>query len=165
MGKRISDPFVLETDPLWKLILCHNFLLPSNGDAIHLQEVLQNHVCWISVLCLSHDRPLLLPARYLNWVTKNHSRTWFNQSHRFSGFSTEDTSIWIDNDLKLTSRRSHSGNTRLFRPSKNLPTTRAAIFVMQLSPTIREKLSTSNFEELWSHWQRSEQNTNQGISR
>jgi hypothetical protein len=91
MGKRISDPFDLETDPLWKLIRCHNFLLPSNCDAIHLQKVLHNHVYWIFVLCLSHDRSLL--------------------------------------------------------------------------HTIREKSSMNNFEEVWSHWKRSEQNTNQDISR
>ena len=147
MGKRISDPFVLESDPLWKLILCHNFISPSNGNAIHLRKLLQNHVYWISVLCLSHDRPLLLSARYLSLVTKIIAERDSMNLSDFSGFSTEDTSIWIENNLKLTSLQSHSGNSRLFRLSKNLPTTLAAIFVMQLSPTIREKSSMNNFEE------------------
>ena len=148
MGKRISDPFVLETDPLWKLILCHNFLAPSNGDAIHLRRMLQNHVHWISILCLSHDSPLLLPARYLNSVTKITAERDSINLTGFSGFSIEDTSIWTENNLKLRSLRSHSGNTGLFRLGKNLPKTQAAISVMQLSPTIREKSSMSNSEEV-----------------
>ena len=83
------------------------------------EEVLQNHVHWISILCLSHDSPLLLPARYLNSVTKITAERDSINLTGFSGFSTEDTSIWTENNLKLRSLRSHSGNTDVcFDPAK-----------------------------------------------
>ena len=52
--------FVLEIDPLWKLF----FLSSSHCGANHLRKVLQNNAWWISLLTLSHCRPLLLPTRY-----------------------------------------------------------------------------------------------------
>ena len=55
MGKRINDPFVLETDPLWKRSYDRDIVRTN-----HLRKVLKSHACWIYILYLVRYRPLLL---------------------------------------------------------------------------------------------------------